>query len=217
MKLSCWYDSIISFSVHQWPWTPTMKINNCHSKYKASIWMGTIMGTILELAVSSSSYLGRVFFGGGGWLPSGPRFLTRPFPPNWVLSPNISKISPNFSLNFDYFLPQNCIRKPFFLCFNTKICSNFAAGGIFGLSGQFFQVPPHLPPSPMWAPGPPMCYMYVHVRNRSWNTPKFGQKLWLWHCHQLVYCSMCQDPFFTTKEHFMKFGCNFLICLYQGL
>ena len=44
----------------------------------------------------------------------GPRFLTSP---NWVLSPKTSKISkilPHFTLNFDYFLAQNCIQKALF-------------------------------------------------------------------------------------------------------
>ena len=78
-----------------------------------------------------------------------PRFLTRACPPNWVLSPKISIILPHFSLNFDYFLAQNCIRK---LYLNTTICSNFAVGGHSLASADNFPGPPHLTSSPMWVP-----------------------------------------------------------------
>ena len=75
-----------------------------------------------------------------------PTFRPEPVPPTWVMSPKISKLLPHFSLNFDYFLAQNCIRKLYFML----KAPNFAVGGIFGLSGQFFQVPPHLTSSPTW-------------------------------------------------------------------
>ena len=42
----------------------------------------------------------------------------------------------------------------------------------------------------------------LQVKNRSWNIPEFGPKFWPWHCH--LHCSICQDPFFSTKEHFTK-------------
>ena len=94
----------------------------------------------------------RVFFPGGTGGPPGsknfacpptdrrPHFLTRACYPNWVLSLKISKILPHFSLNFNYFLAQNCIRKLYFMLKTPKFDSNFAVGGIFGLSGQSFQV-----------------------------------------------------------------------------
>ena len=47
-------------------------------------------------------------------LTPSPLFDQSLSPLNWVLSPKISKIPTNFSLNFDYFLAQNCIRKSYF-------------------------------------------------------------------------------------------------------
>ena len=96
------------------------------------------------------------FFGGGGvgdWgsleavkiLPvppiCRPGFLTRACPPNWVLSPKIWKFLPHFSLNFDYFLAQNCIRKLYFMLKTPKFALILLQEGIFGFSGQNFQVP----------------------------------------------------------------------------
>ena len=51
--------------------------------------------------------------------PSSPLF-DQSLSPNWVLSPKISKILPNFSLNFDYFLAQNCTRKLYFMLKTPK-------------------------------------------------------------------------------------------------
>ena len=45
-----------------------------------------------------------------------PTFWPELVPPNWVLSTEtkISKILPHFTLNFDYFLAQNCFQKALF-------------------------------------------------------------------------------------------------------
>ena len=93
-------------------------------------------------------YGSRVFSGGGGTPGSETDtfFDQSLFPPNWVLSLKNSQTLPHFSLNFGYFLAQNCIRKLYFMLKTPK----FAL--IFGLSGQFFLVPHHLSPSPMWTP-----------------------------------------------------------------
>ena len=74
-----------------------------------------------------------------------PCFLRRACPPIWVF------FTENFK-NFTSFFSQ------FWLLFSSKLhhfvhktprfALNFAVGGIFGLSGQFFQVSPHLTPSP---------------------------------------------------------------------
>ena len=71
------------------------------------------------------------------------------------MSPKVSKFLPHFSLNFDYFLSQNCIRK----LYNTTICPNFAIVGHFRPQWTIFlsflliwlsprrESPPPLPPS----------------------------------------------------------------------
>ena len=77
-----------------------------------------------------------------------PRFFDLSLSPSWVLFPKISKIVPHFSLNFDYFLAQNC-RKFYFMFKITKVYSDFAGGGAFlGSADNFFQVIPHLTLSP---------------------------------------------------------------------
>ena len=77
------------------------------SNKKLFIWL------INHLTIKKLHVLVRVSFPGGlgGYPPGGknfahpstkrrPCFLTRACPPNWVLSPKISKILPHFSLNF---------------------------------------------------------------------------------------------------------------------
>ena len=85
----------------------------------------------IKMAVIATSLL-RVFFLGGLGRPPDvkilpvpptdrcPHFLTTASPPNRVLSPKISNILPNFSLNFDYFLAQNCTRKWYFMLKTLK-------------------------------------------------------------------------------------------------
>ena len=68
--------------------------------------------------------------------------------PSQVLSPKISNILPHFSLSFDYFFGSKLHQKALLYAQNIKICSNFAVGGHFGLSRQFFYVPLHLTPFP---------------------------------------------------------------------
>ena len=70
-----------------------------------------------------------------------PAFWPEPVPPNWVLSPKISKILPHFSLNFDYFSAQNCIRKLYFVL-KTKFALILLWGGIFGSANNFSKSPP---------------------------------------------------------------------------
>ena len=104
-----------------------------------------------------------VFLPGGDWglgvppVPPGPSPKILPVPPNRPPSPlfdqslspqlsfapkNFKKFLPHFSLKFDYFLAQNCIRKLYFMLKNTKICSNFAVGGHFWPQRTIFPSPP---------------------------------------------------------------------------
>ena len=84
-----------------------------------------------------------------------PAFWPDPVPPTEFCPPKFQKILPNFSLNFDYFSAQNCIRKLYFMLKTPKF-ANFAVRGIYiGLSRQFFQASPRLTPSssgvpPIW-------------------------------------------------------------------
>ena len=115
----------------------------------------------------------RVFPGGNPWSPPPvvkilpaalhlrPFLWPKPVSPPQVLSPKISKNVPHFSLNFGFFLAQNCIRKLYFMLKTPKLLY----GSIFGLSGQFLQVPPHLTPSPTQVPPP------------TWLHPRRGLKI----------------------------------------
>ena len=78
-----------------------------------------------------------------------PAFWPEPVPPTefWIL--------PNFSLNFDYFLAQNCTRKLYFVLKTPNL--TVGGGGIFGLSGQFFQVPPSSDSVPAASPPIWLC------------------------------------------------------------
>ena len=61
----------------------------------------------------------------------------------------------------------------------TPKFANFAVGGIFGLSGQFFQVPPHLTPSPTRVPSPdsvPDGDRKIIPESKSPPTKKFVKK-----------------------------------------
>ena len=82
-----------------------------------------------------------------------PCFLTRACPLQLSLVPKKFKSFTHFSLNFDYFLAQNCIRKLYFMLKTpNKICSNFAVRGHFWPQWTIFQSPPpicHLTPSLM--------------------------------------------------------------------
>ena len=69
-----------------------------------------------------------------------PTFWPEPVPPTEFCPWKLQKFYLILLSTFDYFLAQNCIRKLYFML--MLLCSNFAAGGIFGLSGQYFQVPP---------------------------------------------------------------------------
>ena len=66
---------------------------------------------------SSNKMHAGAFYRSGGWQKKPhplPSLLFDQSPSPRVLSPKTSKILPNFSLNFDYFLAQNCIRKLYF-------------------------------------------------------------------------------------------------------
>ena len=146
-----------------------------HGKFTAHILQGSINFKLicpLDTSTWNVSTL-KVFFYGG---PPGsknfacslqmtavPAFWSEPVPPNWVLSP---KILPHFSLNFDYFLAQNCIRKCSFMLKTPKFALILQGGGISGLSGQLFQVPPHLIPSPTWVPPPHLTPSPTGTKNR---------------------------------------------------
>ena len=106
----------------------------------------------------------RVFFlGEGDWeSPQAPKNWSVP-PPNQPpsllfdqsLSPQLSFVPENFK-NFtsffsQYFLAQICIRKLYFLLKPPKFAL-FCCGDIFGLSGQFVQVPPYLTPTAKQGP-----------------------------------------------------------------
>ena len=64
------------------------------------------------------------------------------------LFPQLSFIPQNFKNFTSLFSPfwllfsSKLHQKALFYAWNTKICSNLVVGDIFGLSGQFFQVPP---------------------------------------------------------------------------
>ena len=77
-----------------------------------------------------------------------PAFWPEPVPANWVLSPKISKISPHFSLNFDYFLGQNCIRKLYFMLKTPKFALILRWGHSWSQRIIFPTAPPHLTPFP---------------------------------------------------------------------
>ena len=83
----------------------------------------------------------------------------RVFPPN---------ILPHFSLNFDFFLPQNCIRKLYFMLQTSKFAVILVWGGILGLSWQFFQVP--LIWFHPWHKSPPPFWLH------PWREPKIATK-----------------------------------------
>ena len=123
-------------------------------------WVSSIHGNILLSFMQSfvivrnkedDNDAGIFPWGSGGVHPGGehfarlpatdfrPCFRPEPIPPNWVLSRKISNILLHFSLNFDYFLSQNYIRKLY--AESTKFAL-ILLWGHFGLSGQFFQVPP---------------------------------------------------------------------------
>ena len=78
-----------------------------------------------------------------------PPILLEPVLP-WVLCPKMSKMLPHSSLNFGYFLAQNCIRKLYFMLKTPKFCSNFAVGKHFWPQWTICPSPPspHLTPSP---------------------------------------------------------------------
>ena len=115
----------------------------------------------------------RVFFPGGS--PRWQNFCpspNRPPSPLFLLPelvPQISKILPHFSLKFDYFWAQNCIRKLYFMLKTSKfaLIVLWGGGGIFGFGKQFFQVPSHLTPSPMRVP--PSDLSLTGTENHPWK------------------------------------------------
>ena len=100
-----------------------------------------------------------------------PRFLTRACLPQLSFVTKNFIFFPHFSLNFEYSLAQNCIRKLYFMLKTPKFALIVPYGDIFGLSGQFFQVPPHLTLSTMWVP-PIWSLVFRGV--------KFGQLVTIW-------------------------------------
>ena len=64
----------------------------------------------------------------------------------------MSKILPHISLNFDYFLAQNWIRKLCFMLKAPKFVLMLLTGGAFWPQLTIFQVPLHPTPSPMRVP-----------------------------------------------------------------
>ena len=118
----------------------------------------------------------RVFPGGTG-VPQGGKNFARTLQPTviptfWPKSVPPSKfcpqkflILPHFSLNFDYFIAQNCIRKFYFKLKTQKNCSNFAVGAFLASANIFpsppssdsvsdTSPPPHLTPSLKASPPP---------------------------------------------------------------
>ena len=74
-----------------------------------------------------------------------PAFCPEPVrPPNWVLSLKISKILPHFSLNFDYFLAQNCIRKLYYMLKTPKFALILQWEGAFLASSDNFSKSPFI-------------------------------------------------------------------------
>ena len=69
-----------------------------------------------------------------------PRVLTRACPLQLSFVPENFKHFTSFSLNFDYFLAQNCIRKLYFMLKTPKIAL-FCWGGYFWPQRKFFQDP----------------------------------------------------------------------------
>ena len=108
----------------------------------------------------------RSFFVFLGSLPGGKNFSRPPnrppsllfdqsLSPNWVLSLKISKILPNFSLNFDYFLAQNCIRKLYFMLKTPKFALILLVGGILASANNISKSPiidsvPDVSPPSIW-------------------------------------------------------------------
>ena len=143
MKWNC-YEQTIGENINHLP-----LIINSHQ------YLNNIFGKITSLTIPVSRFF---FFPGGfpqqqKFCPSPatnchPCFLTRacPPPPTEFCPWKFQKFYLIFSLNFDYFLAQNCIRKLYFMLKNTKICSNFAVGGHFWPQRTIFLSPP------MWVP-----------------------------------------------------------------
>ena len=116
-----------------------------------------------------------------------PAFLTRACSLNWVLSLKISKISTHFSLNFVYFLAQNCIRKLYFMLKTPKFAL-ILLGGYFGLQQTIFpsplssdsitdaSSPPPIWLGPRWGPKivpkskSPLTKTFVKKPWPSWDT-----------------------------------------------
>ena len=97
------------------------------------------------------------FFPGGTGYPQAAKILPIPLPtdrhPCFLTRacPQTELCPKKFYLIFlsilTTFLAQNCAHQKalhVFYALNTKICPNLAAGGSFGPSVQFYQVPPHL-------------------------------------------------------------------------
>ena len=128
-----------------------------------------------------------------------PRILTRTCPPNWFLSPKISKMLPHFSLNFDYFLAQDCIRKVYFMLLTPKFAL-ILLQGVFWPQQKLFQVYLHMTPSPTWGPPPPsdsvpdmsppiwLCPQHgpkIIPKSKSLPPKNFGKKPWYASCSKV--------------------------------
>ena len=123
--------------------TYVVKVYECHPLGIANIKTSPFIGRRTE----TSFFLGDWGSPGSKNFARPPQSIvvpssTRACSPPTEFFPKISKILPHFSLNFDLFELKTALES-FILCLKHTICSNFAVGGIFGCSGQFFQVQPH--------------------------------------------------------------------------